>query len=79
MVGVVTQPDRPQGRSRSTLVPPPVKVEAERAGIPVLQPARPLGDVFLASLRRLEADLGIVVAYGHILRPAVLSPPPRWA
>jgi len=75
VVGVVTQPDRPQGRSRSTLVPPPVKQEAERAGIPVLQPVRPLGDVFLAGLRRLEPELGIVVAYGHILRPAVLSLP----
>jgi methionyl-tRNA formyltransferase len=75
VVGVVTQPDKPQGRSRSTLVPPPVKLEAERAGIPVLQPIRPLGDVFLASLRRLEPELGIVVAYGHILRSAVLSLP----
>ena len=44
VVGVVTQPDRPQGRSRSALVAPPVKVEAERAGIPVLQPVRPLGE-----------------------------------
>ena len=75
VVGVVTQPDRPQGRSRTTLVAPPLKVEAERAGIPVLQPARPLGDVFLAGLRHLEPDLGIVVAYGHILRPTVLSLP----
>jgi methionyl-tRNA formyltransferase len=75
VVGVVTQPDRPQGRSRSTLVASPVKAEAERSGIPVLQPVRPLGDVFLAGLRRLEADLGIVVAYGHILRPTVLSLP----
>jgi methionyl-tRNA formyltransferase len=75
VVGVVTQPDRPQGRSRSTLVAPPVKQEAERAGIPVLQPDRPLGDVFLAGLRRLEPELGIVVAYGHLLRPAVLSLP----
>ena len=75
VVGVVTQPDRPQGRSRTTLVPPPVKLEAEQAGLPVLQPARPLGDVFLAGLRRLEADLGVVVAYGHILRPAVLTLP----
>jgi methionyl-tRNA formyltransferase len=75
VVGVVTQPDKPQGRSRSTLVPPPVKLEADRAGIPVLQPDRPLGDVFLAGLRRLEPELGIVVAYGHILRPAVLSLP----
>jgi methionyl-tRNA formyltransferase len=75
VVGVVTQPDRPQGRSRSTLVPPPVKQEAESAGIPVLQPVRPLGDVFLAGLRRLEPELGIVVAYGHILRSTVLSLP----
>ncbi|MEP6688462.1 MAG: methionyl-tRNA formyltransferase [Gemmatimonadales bacterium] len=75
VVGVVTQPDKPQGRSRSTLVPPPVKQEAERLGIAVLQPDRPLGDVFLAGLRRLEPDLGVVVAYGHLLRPPVLSLP----
>jgi methionyl-tRNA formyltransferase len=75
VVGVVTQPDKPQGRSRSTLIAPPVKQEAERAGIPVLQPVRPLGDVFLAGLRRLEPELGIVVAYGHILRADVLSLP----
>jgi methionyl-tRNA formyltransferase len=75
--GVVTQPDKPQGRSRSELVPPPVKVAAQSAGIPVLQPVRPVGDVFTTSLRRLEPDLGVVVAYGHILRPEVLSIPPR--
>ena len=75
VVGAVTQPDRPQGRSRSTLVAPPVKAEALNADIPVLQPVRPLGDVFLAGLRRLEPDLGVVVAYGHILRPEVLSLP----
>jgi methionyl-tRNA formyltransferase len=77
VAGVVTQPDKPQGRSRSDLIPPPVKVAAQAAGIPVLQPVRPVGDVFTASLRRLEPDLGIVVAYGHILRPEVLSVPPR--
>ena len=77
VAGVVTQPDKPQGRSRSELIPPPVKVAALAAGIPVLQPVRPIGDVFTASLRRLEPDLGIVVAYGHILRPEVLSVPSR--
>lgn len=75
--GVVTQPDKPQGRSRSQLVAPPVKVAAQAEGIPVLQPARPVGDVFETSLRRLEPDLGVVVAYGHILRPEILSIPPR--
>jgi methionyl-tRNA formyltransferase len=77
VAGVVTQPDKPQGRSRSELIPPPVKVFAQSQGIPVLQPGRPVGDVFAASLRRLEADLGIVVAYGHILRPEILDIPPQ--
>jgi methionyl-tRNA formyltransferase len=75
VVGVVTQPDRPQGRSRSALVAPPVKTEALAAHLPVLQPTRPLGDVFLAGLKRLEPDLGVVVAYGHILRSEVLALP----
>ena len=77
VAGVVTQPDKPQGRSRSTLVPPPVKTAALEAGLPVLQPARPVGDLFLAGLKRLEADLGVVVAYGHILRREVLDAPDR--
>jgi methionyl-tRNA formyltransferase len=77
IAGVVTQPDKPQGRSRSELVPPPVKLFAQAQGIPVLQPVRPVGDVFATSLRRLEADLGIVVAYGHILRPEILTIPPH--
>jgi methionyl-tRNA formyltransferase len=75
IASVVTQPDKPQGRSRSVLVPPPVKIAAQSHGIPVLQPIRPMGDVFSTSLRRLEPDLGIVVAYGHILRPEILSLP----
>jgi methionyl-tRNA formyltransferase len=77
LAGVVTQPDKPQGRSRSTLVPPAVKLAALDAGLSILQPARPVGDLFLASLRRLEADLGVVVAYGHILRREVLDAPAR--
>ena len=75
VTGVVSQPDRPQGRSRSNLVPPPVKLVAEEAGLPLLQPERPSGDVFLAALRRFDADLGVVVAYGHLLRPDVLAVP----
>lgn len=77
VVGAVTRPDKPQGRSRSQLVPPPVKLLAQSHDIPVLQPVQPLGDVFVTSLRRLEPDLGVVVAYGHILRPEVLAIPPQ--
>jgi methionyl-tRNA formyltransferase len=75
VAGVVTQPDRPQRRSRSTLVPPPVKLLAESARLPVLQPERPTGDLFLAALRRFNADIGVVVAYGHLLRQPVLDTP----
>jgi methionyl-tRNA formyltransferase len=75
VVGVVTQPDRPQGRSRSVLVPPPVKLTAQDLGLPVQQPERPRGDLFVAWLRRLAPDLGVVVAYGHILRPEILALP----
>lgn len=77
VTGVVTQPDRPRGRSRSTLVPPPVKVTALEAGLPVLQPERPVGDVFRKQLQHFQADIGVVVAYGHILRPDVLALPPK--
>jgi methionyl-tRNA formyltransferase len=72
---VVTQPDRPQGRSRSTLVPPPVKETALAAGIEVLQPERPVGDVFRRALEHAHPDVGVVVAYGHILKPEILAVP----
>src|SRR5690606_41338242 len=75
VVGLVTQPDRPHGRSRSVLVPPPVKLLADSEGIPVLQPERPTGDVFLPRLRRFDADLGLVVAYRPLLRQDVVDTP----
>ncbi|MFN0098558.1 MAG: methionyl-tRNA formyltransferase [Gemmatimonadaceae bacterium] len=75
VVGVVTQPDRPQGRSRSVLVPSPVKEVAIEEGIPVFQPDRPRGEDFLAQLRALTPDLSVVVAYGHILRQEVIDLP----
>jgi len=75
VVAVVTQPDRARGRSHSTLEPPPVKVRALAAGIPVLQPDRPTGPEFLAQCQSFDADLGVVVAYGHILKPAILDTP----
>jgi methionyl-tRNA formyltransferase len=75
VIAVVTQPDRPQGRSRSTLVPSPVKALAQSEGIPVLQPEKPRGEEFLSALRALEPDLSVVVAYGHILPKAVIDLP----
>lgn len=77
VVAVVTQPDRPRGRSRSALHPPPVKVVAQSEGIPILQPESPNTPEFLDRLRELAPDLGIVVAYGHILKAALLAVPSR--
>jgi len=75
ITAVVTQPDRPHGRSRSRLVAPPVKDAALAAGIQVLQPDRPVGDLFAATLRHTGARLGVVAAYGHILKPDILAIP----
>jgi methionyl-tRNA formyltransferase len=75
VVGVVTQPDKPAGRGRKPQ-PPPVKVAANEADIPVLQPERPRGECFMESLRRLAPDISVVAAYGHILRAEVLDLPP---
>lgn len=70
LVAVVTNPDRPRGRS-GTPQPPPVKVAAERLGIEVWQPTRP-GEV-ADRLAALDLDAGAVVAYGAILPPSVLA------
>ncbi|MHB1313755.1 MAG: methionyl-tRNA formyltransferase [Gemmatimonadaceae bacterium] len=75
VVGVVTQPDRPRGRSRSQLDPSPVKIVAVEEGVPVLQPERPRGDEFVQALRDLAPDLSVVVAYGHILPREVIDLP----
>lgn len=71
---VVTQPDSPQGRGQH-LSPPPVKVQAEAAGIKVLQPQKLKDPAFLDELARLRPDLIVVVAFGRILRPEVLQLP----
>src|SRR3712207_1214026 len=76
VVGVVTQPDRPRGRSRSTLMPSPVKRIASEEGLPVLQPEKPRGPEFLGDLEALRPHVSVVVAYGHLLPKAAISLPP---
>lgn len=71
---VVTQPDRPKGRKR-VLTPPPVKVEAEKQGIPVLQPEKLRQADSVELLRQLKPDLIVTAAYGQILPKAVLDLP----
>jgi methionyl-tRNA formyltransferase len=75
VVAAVTRPDQPQGRSRSSAVASPVKLAALAEGVPVFEPARPGDPEFLAALRALAPDVGVVVAYGHILKPDLLALP----
>jgi methionyl-tRNA formyltransferase len=74
VVGVVTQPDRRAGRGLGVAVSA-VKALAVDELIPVLQPERAHGDDFIASIEVLRPDVSVVVAYGQILKPEVLSVP----
>ncbi|MDR1075191.1 MAG: methionyl-tRNA formyltransferase [Xanthomonadaceae bacterium] len=73
-IAVYTRPDRPAGRGRE-LTASAVKQEAQALQIPVLQPESLKREESLHSLRQLEPDLLIVVAYGLILPQAVLDIP----
>lgn len=73
---VVTQPDRPQGRGME-LTAPPVKHSALKLGLPVLQPEKiRKNEDFQAQLTALRPDAIIVVGYGRIIPPWMLTLPP---
>lgn len=74
VVGVITQPDRPVRRS-GTPEAPPVKQVALRLGIPVLQPETLRDEAAVAAIAALQPDVGVVAAYGEILRKNVLALP----
>ena len=73
-IGVVTQPDRPVGRKK-VLTPPPVKVEAEKLGIPVFQPERIKQSEELQTILQLKPDLIVTAAFGQILPIELLTAP----
>lgn len=73
VVAVLTRADARAGRGRR-LVPSPVRVAAQEAGIEVITDV-PRGEDFVARLRDLDVDAAPVVAYGHLLRPDVLAVP----
>lgn len=74
LVWVLSQPDRPKGRSKK-LEPTPVKAVAESAGLPVLQPSRLKDGGIAAKLLASKLDLAIVVAYGRIMPKALFTAP----
>lgn len=72
---MVTQPDKPSGRHRKITFSP-VKKEAIKAGIiDVLQPVKLKEDGFNETLKRLEPDFIVVVAYGKILPGEIIRLP----
>lgn len=74
LVGLVAQPDRPVGR-HMVLTPPRIKVCAEEAGLPVLQPEKMRDAAAIQALRDLQPDIVVVMAYGQILSQEVLDVP----
>lgn len=74
VLAVVTQPDRPVGRKK-VLTPPPVKEEAVRLGLRVIQPEKLRGSEELQQIINLGADIIITAAFGQILPKELLEAP----
>jgi methionyl-tRNA formyltransferase len=74
VIAVVTQPDRPVGRKK-VMTPPPVKVEAEKQGIPIYQPEKIREKNELEKVLALKPDLIITAAFGQILPNELLEAP----
>jgi methionyl-tRNA formyltransferase len=74
VIAVVTQPDRPVGRKK-IMTAPPVKVEAEKHGIPVFQPEKIRRSEELQPILALQPDLIVTAAFGQILPKELLDAP----
>lgn len=76
VAGVVTQPDRPRGRGQQ-VSEGPVKALAASAALPIFQPEKLSRELFETRLTSLNADIGVVAAYGKILPDWLLAALPR--
>jgi methionyl-tRNA formyltransferase len=74
LVGVVSAPDRPTGRSQE-LTPTPVARRARDLGLPLLQPERIRAPDGADAVRALQPDLGVLADYGQIVPRGVLDIP----
>ncbi len=73
IVAVITRQDSPQGR-RGVLTPTAVAVAAEQLGLPVIKANR-LAGAATEAVQQLSPDLGVIVAYGGLVREPLLSAP----
>lgn len=71
---VVTKPDAPRGRGRK-IYEAEVKLAANELGLTCSQPVDPHDPEFLAQLKELKPDIGVVISYGVILKPEMLALP----
>ncbi|MDB4870387.1 MAG: Methionyl-tRNA formyltransferase [Gemmatimonadales bacterium] len=76
VVGVVTQPDKPQGRARQVITSAVKRIALEEE-IPLFQPKNAREPGLVEALRELKPEIGIVVAYGHILPQDIIDLPAR--
>jgi len=74
VIGVVTKPDRQAGRGQKETVPP-VKLLAQKLGLPVYQPQKVSDQYFLDTLFQLKPDMIVVAAFGQILPKALIDLP----
>ncbi len=74
VIAVVTQPDKPKGRGKE-MQPPPVKIAAAEAGIPVFQPVKVREEAFVNQIKEWGPDAIIVAAFGQLLPKAILEIP----
>jgi len=75
VLAVITQPDKPKGRGKK-IQPPPVKEEALKHNIPVIQPEKVKNNQeLLNTLKKLNPDIFVVVAYGKILPEEIINLP----
>lgn len=74
VIGVVTQPDKPKGRGKK-LAMPPVKELALKYDIPVYQPLKAREESFVDTLKEMNPELIVVVAFGQILPKSILDIP----
>jgi methionyl-tRNA formyltransferase len=75
LLGVVTQPDRPAGRGQKEIAPP-VKIMAQKLGLPVFQPEKIKDASFLETFSKLNPDMVVVAAFGQILPKFIIDSPP---
>jgi methionyl-tRNA formyltransferase len=74
VIMVISQPDRPKGRSQALAVSP-VKEAALRQGLPVFQPERIRRPEVVAQLAELAAEVMVVVGYGQIIPQSIIDLP----